>query len=361
MSRPPAIFALALTTLTAIAACGAPEPKPAEPPPPPPPAPSAPPSLVPAEAPSAAPTALPKAEPLPQAPFPPPAAAPMHERTAAPGDGVWTPLLSGQDDKRMVKTTLHPHPIKGHVYATIVAIDRYAAEVALVAGTDEPPAPHVPKERRPGLVPKAHLNDLLVVHNGGFMAKHGGWGMKIGEDQLLPPVDDACTVALYNDGSIKVRTYRALTQDKQDKDAPSLVAYRQTPPCLVESSAIHEALLGPEKPKRWGSSETGTMDVRRSALGVDATGRTVFFALGEWIEPRQLAEVMKAIGAVNAAELDINWSYTRFLLYGPSPEGPSAPPDVTATLIPKIKHAKGEYVKKPAYRDFFYWRRRAPR
>ena len=112
------------------------------------------------------------------------------------------------------------------------------------------------------------------------------------------------------------------------------------------------ALLGPDKPRRWGLSETGGVDIRRSALGVAEGGRTLLYGSGEWITPRALAEAMRAAGAVHAAELDVNWSFTRFLLYGPAPKG--AAPEVTATLVPKTKHAPGLYVVKPSERDFFY-------
>jgi hypothetical protein len=190
------------------------------------------------------------------------------------------------------------------------------------------------------------------------MTRHGSWGMMIRGDVFLPPHDDGCTVALLADGSVRVRTHAQLTMGAPNPAAPSdLVAYRQTPPCLVEERAVNAALLGAEKPRRWGMSETGGLDIRRSALGLADGGRTLLYGLGEWITPRALAEAMLAAGAVSAAELDVNWSYTRFLLYGPGAT-PGDPPEVTATLVPKLKHAPGQYVKKPADRDFFYLARR---
>ena len=103
-------------------------------------------------------------------------------------------------------------------------------------------------------------------------------------------------------------------------------------------------------------SKEGKLDVRRSALGVDASGRILFYALGEEIEPRPLAVAMASAGAVGAAELDINWSYTRFVLFGrPAPD---APLEATATLLPKISHSRFGYVSKPSGRDFFYLLRR---
>lgn len=304
--------------------------------------------------PSAAPVAPPPAAaappPTPEPPFPPPAFAPPFERTAKPGDGTWTPLVpaGGGEPALIYRTTVHPDRTKPQVYAAIVAVDLRRVGLRFVAGTKEPPAPSVPADHRPGLVPAADQANLVAVFNGGFMARHGQWGITVGADVLLPLRDDGCTIALLGDGGVMVRTQAALGP------APAkATAMRQTPPCLVEQGEIHPALLGPEKPRRWGMSETGGVDIRRSAIGVMPGGRTLMYGLGEWITPRQMAEAMRTAGAADAAELDVNWSYTRFLLYGPRPS-PGAPPEVTATLVPKIKHGPRQYVVKPEERDFFY-------
>jgi hypothetical protein len=275
-------------------------------------------------------------------------------RTAHPGDGAWTPLVAAGagEPALLYRSSIHPDPIKPHVHVALVAIDLSRVAVRLVAGTREPPSTAVPAERRPGVVPAADLPDLLAVMNGGFMVHHGSWGMRVGGDVFLPPHDDGCTVALQADGGVRIRTYTEIAGA-----LGGLSAYRQTPPCLVEQRAVNPALLGGDKPRRWGLSETGAVDIRRSALGIADGGRTLLYGLGEWVTPRALAEAMLAAGAVDAAELDVNWSYTRFFLYGPGAV-PGAPPEVTSALIPKIKHAPGQYVRKPSERDFLYLSRR---
>ena len=333
----------------------APPPLVASPPPPSAePAPRPPPSVVPAAASAPAPI-VPSASPAARPPFPPPAFAPPIERTAKPGDGAWVPLAAGAQGEPalLYRSTLHPDRIKPHVYVALVAIDLDRVAIRLVAGTRQPIAPHVPEERRPGVVPAADLPRLVAVMNGGFMTRHGSWGMVIGGDVFLPPREEGCTVALVDDGSVTVRSHPAIVSS-----LAHVIAYRQTPPCLVEQGKIHEALLGGEKPRRWGMNGSGGIDIRRSAMGVLPGGRTLIYGLGEWVTPRQMAEAMLAAGAVDAAELDVNWSYTRFLLYG-EPPAPGAPPEVTATLVPKTKHAPKQYVKKPSERDFFYLARKA--
>ncbi len=253
----------------------------------------------------------------------------------------------------MYQATVHPHPIKGFMYVVVVAIDRSRVDLHLVAGTLEPASKAVPPERRPGLVPQGHQADLIAVFNGGFMAKHGAFGMMVDGDTFLPPREDACTVALFRDRSIRIETWKDLKASE-----PEMAAYRQAAPCIIEKGVEHPNLETDRRPRPWGSSETGEVEIRRSALGLDASGRVLLYGLGEWVTVKALAGAMKAAGAVNAAQLDINWSYTRFLLFGrPAPGGPL---QVTSTLIPKIKHSRDGYVTNPSERDFFYLKRMKP-
>jgi hypothetical protein len=250
----------------------------------------------------------------------------------------------------LFRSSVHPDAVKPHVHVAIVAVDLRRVSVGLVAGTREPLSTTVPDTHRPGVIPGADLPALLAVFNGGFMVHHGAWGMMIGGEVFLPPRDEGCTIGLYRDGTVRVRTFTALP-------TAEIVAYRQTPPCLVEQGAVHDDLLGADKPRRWGLSPTGGVTIRRSALGLAEGGRTLLYGLGEDITPRALAEAMRAAGAAFAAQLDVNWSFTRFLFYG-KPASPAQPPEVTETLIPKLKHAAREYVVRPAERDFFYLARK---
>jgi hypothetical protein len=98
--------------------------------------------------------------------------------------------------------------------------------------------------------------------------------------------------------------------------------------------------------------------IRRSAVGLDKTGHVLFYGIGEACTAQALARAMHAVGAEDAAQLDVNYSYPRFLFYDKA-EG-SEPPKVSATLIPGIKYQKAEYTGAPELRDFFYLTRRRP-
>ncbi|AKT39272.1 uncharacterized protein CMC5_034200 [Chondromyces crocatus] len=252
----------------------------------------------------------------------------------------------------LAQATVHPHKIKPHVYVHVVAIDLRKVALHLVAGTLEPQSKDIPAERRPGLVPAADQQDLIAVFNGGFMARHGKYGMRVEGDEFLPPRPDACTVALYQDGAVRIAEWSQI-----EADAPKMVGLRQTPPCLVTARELHPAIEDAVRPRKWSAAENGEVEIRRSALGVDATGRVLFYGSGEWVTAKDVAVAMKAAGAVDAAQLDINYSYTKFLFYGrPTP---SDPLQVVSTLIQDTKHIKRGYVTTPAERDFFYLKRRS--
>jgi len=285
---------------------------------------------------------------------PPPKIAPPFAKSTETSDGTWEPLVAGPAGKPtlLYRTIVHPHPIKHDVYAAIVAIDLTRTDVLLVAGTEEPETKTVAESKRTGLVPAADQADLLVVFNGGFMAKHGKYGMMLDGEELLAPREDACAVAKRKDGSLWIGPWLEL-KGKNDE----LAYYRQTPACLIAKGELHGDLDDDFKRKKWGGQNDGRKDTRRSAVGLDAGGKVLYYALGEWVFAKDLAVAMKAAGVVSAAQLDINWSYTRFLMMGRP--GPGDPLQVVSTLVPKIEHTKRGYVEKASTRDFFYVRRKA--
>lgn len=314
-------------------------------------APAAPPPVAPVVQPAALVSGAPAAAPAPAAPaegaFPPPAFSPPFEGVASPGDGTWIAMK----EPGLAKAVVHPDPKRSFAAVAIVAMDLRRTTLHLVAGTSEPQG-NVPQERRPGLVPKEAAADLLAAFNGGFKAMHGHYGMMLDGDTFVIPRDIACTVGLYRDGSIKIGTWRGLKTDE-----PQMQGYRQTPPCLVEDGKTNSA-LDLEYSKNWGATVSGETVIRRSAIGIDRSGTTLFYGFGEAVTAQALARAMQAIGSDDAAQLDVNYSYPRFLLYEAGAAGQA--PHVESALIPGIKYTKGEYVTESAPRDFFYVTRKRP-
>jgi hypothetical protein len=311
------------------------------------------------EAPSVTPAAPPEPSIASNAPVAPPWAPAAFEApapsVAAAGDGSWIPIPDPRapgDAPSMYKAMVHPDARRSYAAVAVVAIDLARLGLSLVAGTVEPQSSSVPASERAGVVPEARFGELVAAFNGGFKAEHGHYGMMLDGRTFLPPRKGSCTVALYRDGSLRVRTFAAL-----EESVPAMAGYRQTPPCLVEQGEINDTLLTTDDAHGWGAAVGGATVIRRSALGLDRAGTTLFYAIGDAVNAGTLARAMKAAGAANAAELDVNQAYPRFVLYTPAP--PHEAPRVASALIPDIQFSRSEYVGRPEGRDFFYVTRKS--
>jgi len=289
--------------------------------------------------------------------FPPPRFEPPHARSAKPEDGQWVPVgdaskgeLAGQEPRLIYRTTVHPHPASKFITVTVVAIDLTRASLHLVAGTDEPESKAVPKQDRPALVPAEHQATLLAVFNGGWQTRHGHWGVMVDGRVFVPPKPEGCTLAIHRDQSLRLASWTAL-----DAKEAELIAYRQTPPCLLENGALHPRLAAHDD-RPWGGNNPKLKTRRRSAIALDGTRSVLFYGFGDEASARELAEGLRIAGAAHAAELDINHSWTRFLLPGRPP--PNGALQITSTLVPDMTHRTLGYVSKPEPRDFFYVKRR---
>lgn len=286
-------------------------------------------------------------DPFADAQFPPADFAPPFERSAQPGDGRWEVAPQGGlvDGKPiMYRTSLRPHLYKRFAYVFVVAVDLSRTEIHLIPGTREPDTKALDESQRTGLVPTAVQPRLAAIFNGGFMTKHGGHGMGLGGVDLLPPRPELCTVALLDDGTLRVGTWSNIQADKH-----RFRAWRQGPWCLVEGGEVNPNVKNGQR-RKYGMSAEGKLEIRRSAVGVSRDGGTLFYAVGEEQTPELMATAMRTLGVDNATQLDINWSYTRFFWFEPKEQGL----EVSETLLPKMKHRKTGYVQKAEPRDFFY-------
>jgi len=278
---------------------------------------------------------------------PPPNIAVPHARSAEPGDGVWKRLGdAGTSGAWFHMTVLHPHPTSRFITVTLVSMELVFLRFGFMPGVEDVGKREVPFVA--GLVPAEHQGQLVAAFNGGFMLRHGRWGMQLGETTLQAQRDPGCSIALDENGKVRIRSWPELAPDSS-----RFAAIRQTPPCLVENGALHPLLLkGVDKP--WAGNTAGVVTRRRSALGISREGLRLFYAVGLETSPRLLAEGLRAAGAEHAAELDINWNWTRFLLFDKNAEGVRR---VSKSLV-EVDHSPRVYVERPSERDFFYVLRR---
>lgn len=286
-------------------------------------------------------------EPEVEAAYPPPAITPPFARSAHEGDGIWVPLAASGDRASegkpvFFKTLIHPHPESRFISLTVVAIDLTRVHLHFMPGKEDVGTQKT--SFTPGLVPLEQKDKLLAVFNGGFQPRHGRWGMQLAEASIVPPRDIGCTVALHSNGTVSIRSWPHVADRTNE-----MRAFRQTPPCLVEQGKLHPDLLA-GRDKVWGGKTPGVVTRRRSAIGIDRTGRTLFYAVSIEAPPKLLAEGLRASGAYDAAELDINWNWTRFLLFGKNEQDELR---VSSSLV-EGTYAKSGYVERPSERDFFY-------
>ena len=282
--------------------------------------------------------------------YPPVDFPPLHARTAKPGDGTWRSLASppnkGADAKPyVVTTTVHPDPIKAFVEVAIVALDTSRLQLQLVSGTDEPENAAIGKDKRPGVVAPGDLGKLVLATNGGYKARHGRHGMRVGADVFVPARPDSCTIARRADDRMYVGAWSKVSGEEN-----TLKWFRQGPPCLIEGGALHPDLASEYGRKKWGAAEDGKKDIRRSAYAL-GPGGTLYFAIGEWTTADLLAHALRAAGVTDAVQMDINWSFTRFVLYGRDGGGE---PVASSPILEKLKFGPREYWQKASERDFFY-------
>jgi hypothetical protein len=289
--------------------------------------------------------------------FPPSDITPPFERTSQEGDGHWAAFgnealgeLASASPALFHRSIIHPHPASRYHVLTVVAIDLERASLHYVPGSEDENLSRLPKDLKPGLIPASESDQVLAVFNGGFQPRHGWWGMMAAEKVLVPPRDIGCTLAIYKDGTVRLAPWSSLSSTQSE-----MLAFRQTPPCLLDNGEVHR-LLTARQDKMWAGKNPNEITRRRSAVGLSADGKVLYYGVGIELDALQLAQAMKLIGATQAAELDINWNWTRFLMFGKSE--PSASLKVTSTLLEGMVYNSRSYVARAEARDFFYLLRR---
>ena len=311
----------------------------------------------PPEAPSGSPSAAPAPPTAPIAGrFRPNDVGPVLKEFSAPGDGVWVAIedhRAAGDPPVLYKTLLHPDGNRSWATVAVVAADLQRVKLHLVAGTREPEAVEKGSESlvRTGLVASEHMRDLLAAFNGGFKTVHGRYGMRVGGVTLIPPRKDACTVAETTDGKIVIRSWKVLADDPG-----KLLWWRQAPGCFIELGKKH-AGLAVEDNTYWGAKIGGDTVIRRSAIGISEDGLTLYVGIGDFTTAPAIARAMSHAGAHNVAELDVNWSFPKFLVYEARP----GTGELIATPLSKgFEFTEDDYIRETSPRDFFYLTRAQP-
>ncbi len=283
--------------------------------------------------------------------FTPKNVAPMHASFAAPGDGEWVPMVDHRHPSEaapLYKTLLHPDKKRGWAHVAIVAVDLRQVRLHLVAGMHEPMTKlaEAKEHKRTGVIAETDLARTLAAFNGGFKTTHGNFGMKAEGVLWVEPRGNACTVAMYDKDAIKIRAWEEIESTKGE-----MAWFRQTPACMFENGVMHKGLTV-EQNTMWGATLDKDTVIRRSAIGIDESGSVLFVGISEATTATAIAKAMNHAGAFHVAQLDVNWSYPKFVTVEPDGK--------VKAIIDGFEYTDEDYVKKPMTRDFFYLARKDP-
>ena len=281
--------------------------------------------------------------------FRPADVGPMFKALAAAGDGTWVPIpdpVRPSDPPRMYKTLIHPDAKRPWAELFVVAMDLPRLQLHLVAGTVEPRSgtQEARAYQRSGVIPSEHRDGLLAAFNGGFKTEHGRWGMRIAGVTLIPGRAHGCTITMTADHALRIAPWQDI-----EGGADHLTWWRQTPPCMILEGKRHGGLWDPDA-KGWGAALEGDTVIRRSAMGLDEAAEVLFVSMTNHTSAQALADGMRHAGSHTVAQLDVNWSFPRFVIFPRGADGKRQ----TQSLFEGFEVDAEDYLTAPAQRDFFY-------
>jgi hypothetical protein len=247
----------------------------------------------------------------------------------------------------MFKTLLHPDKDRSWGELFVVAIDLTQTRIELVPGKQEPVATEAQAADlvRPGRIPPEYEADVIAAFNGGFKTEHGAYGMKVKDMLIVAPQPTVCTIARYKDDSMRIASWPLLKDGEAD-----MVWWRQTPNCMYEHGKLN-AFLKEGRVKKWGATLDGETVIRRSAIGISEDGRTLYVSISNNTTVPAIAWGMQHAGAVTVAQLDINYSFPKFVTFEASKESGKR---IAIALADGFEFSENEFIRKSQPRDFFY-------
>lgn len=308
------------------------------------PSPTAPPTLTPLPSATALPTfsatatrALPSATPT-LTPTPSPTATPT---------ATATPTGKRLAEGILWRDTLKPDSQRPYAFAEVIELDPALLQIKMICGTAEPQS--TTGLVGSGVIPREDWPHLVAAFNGGFAAMHGYYGMMVDRKVYLPARNGIATLAVYEDGSIRMGTWG------QDITlTPDMVSYRQNCLPLIENGTI-TAETG--KLALWGLSVSNQVYLYRSGLGITKEGRLIY-VVGKPLSAYTLARALQMAGAVYAMQLDVDEYHVVFITYDVQPGKEGGQPVVTGRKLRNDMHGYDGYFLRPFQLDFFYLTRR---
>ncbi len=252
-------------------------------------------------------------EESPRVEWPPPKIDPPVFSRRAAGEGIWRPTapefvrrLPGAPPS-IVGTYVRTDSARPYVKVHLFALDMRQLEMHMVAGQEDPQSTtgaqgtgRIPRD--PELLPR-----VVAAFNGAFKTEHGAYGMMVERDVLLPPADEAATVATYEDGQAAMGSWPAGYPIPE-----RMVSFRQNMDPLVEGGVVN-----PRRRYLWGftlGDDIKNMNTVRSGICMRGDG-TLIYGWGEDLTATTLGKALNAAGCTYGMHLDMNPYHTAFVYY----------------------------------------------
>ncbi len=255
-------------------------------------------------------------------------------------EGVWKPINTASPEAVMAETFFRPDPQRDFAMTYLVKMNMKRLILSEVAGIVEPGGYINPGPGRIS-IQSQNSNALVAAFNGGFQKKDGQYGMIVGGKTYLPLQKNLATLVIYKNAKPKIIDY---TGQDLGKD---VAAIRQNGPILMQNGRDVSS-SNVWNMQSWGLTTTNSMYTWRSGLGVTKDGDLVY-AAGSSLVPETLAAALKAAGAVDAMQLDINPVWVRFVLFNSLGSGKYKYYSLTKDMV-----NGGEQYLSGYQKDFFY-------
>ena len=254
-----------------------------------------------------------------------------------PGEGVWHPVTHDGTGRPVVEeAALRPDRQHTSELAYAAWMNHSALTFTLQPGYQQPGGSWPVADSVAG----AGLRGLVATWNGGFKVDPDDalGGYFANGVTAVPLVAGKAAEVFYRDGTLKIGTWGS-----DLAMGPDVLAVRENLSPLV-SRGVVQASTGAGSSAEWGYTVDNDYYVARSGIGITASGDIVYVG-GSALSVGTLAHLLKAAGAVDAMELDINPDWVSFMTYS----GDAAAPD--PVKLWDFSQPASRYLQ-PASRDF---------
>jgi hypothetical protein len=160
---------------------------------------------------------------------------------------------------------------------------------------------------------------------------------------LIPPRDGLDIGGIYANGTVRIGAWGT-----DITPSPQLITWRENGPLIIHNGEINPHTAD-NAPQDWGYTVGGSITTFRSALGISEDGQTLYYAAGPDLTLPALARALKAAGAYQAIQLDINEWWVHFDAIQSTANGLHAVP-----LFDSMKGQGDQRYLTGFLRDFFY-------